>query len=68
MRLFSTFIKCENRVLKQNQSIILNRFFNRYDNKLTFRFKVQYRMVDEDFSDDPKIKEKSKIAKVSFGK
>ena len=40
LRLFSTFIKCEDRVIKENQTIILNKFFNREDNNLGFKFKV----------------------------
>ena len=46
IRLFSTFIKCEDRVLKENQTIILNKFFNREDNNFTFKFRVEYRISE----------------------
>jgi len=70
LRLFSTFIKCEDRVIKENQTIILNKFFNREDNNLGFKFKVEYTAMndDEESTDDPKAKEKAKKAKVSFGR
>lgn len=48
LRLFSTFIKCENRVIKENQTIILNKFFNREDNNLGFKFKVEYTAMNDD--------------------
>jgi len=40
LRLFSTFIKCEDRVLKENQNIILEDFFKKLENPYSFRFKV----------------------------
>lgn len=41
LRLFSTFIKCEDRVLKENQNIILNKFFKDKDNHFCYRFKIE---------------------------
>lgn len=40
LRLFSTFIKCEDRVLKENQNLILNKFFKDKENKYCYRFKI----------------------------
>ncbi len=70
LKLFSTFIKCEKRVVKENQTIILNKFFNKEDNNLGFKFKVEYTASndDEESVDDPKAKEKAKKAKISFGR
>ena len=42
MQLFSTFMKCDDGALKQNQNIILKHFFNS-DNPYNFKFRVEYR-------------------------
>lgn len=57
-------------MIKENQTIILNKFFTRDDNNMGFKFKVEYTAMneDEESSDDPKAKERAKKAKVSFGK
>lgn len=47
LRLFSTFIKCDNRVLKENQKIILNNFFKNRSNFLSFKFRLQDKEVEE---------------------
>lgn len=47
MRLFSTFIKCENRVIKENQQIILDSFFKNKDNLWSFKFKLEQKDDDE---------------------
>ena len=39
LRLFSTFIKCEDRVLKANQNTIMDKFFKSTENEFSFRFK-----------------------------
>lgn len=41
LRLFSTFIKCEDRILKENQNIILEHFFKDKNNLFCYRFKVE---------------------------
>jgi pseudouridine-5'-phosphate glycosidase len=43
LRLFSTFIRCENEVIKENQNIILNNFFKNPNNELNFKFRVEYK-------------------------
>ena len=43
LRLFSTFIKCEDRVIKENQQIILDCFFKNNDNEWSFKFKLEER-------------------------
>ncbi len=45
-------------MIKENQTIILNKFFNREDNNLGFKFKVEYTATNEDdeSTDDPKAK------------
>lgn len=44
LRLFSTFIVCEDRVIRENQNIILNKFFKEIKNEeQSFRFKVEYK-------------------------
>lgn len=45
-------------MIKENQTIILNKFFTRDDNNLGFKFKVEYTVMegDEESSDDPKAK------------
>ena len=40
LRLFSTFINCETRVLKENQNIILEKFFKDKENYYCYRFKI----------------------------
>lgn len=40
LRLFSTFIKCEDCILKENQNIILEHFFKDENNYYCYRFKV----------------------------
>jgi len=47
LRLFSTFIKCEDRVLKENQQIILNKFFKEKENAWSFKFKLEEKEEDE---------------------
>lgn len=47
VRLFSTFIKCEDRVIKENQNIILNYFFKSMDNLWSFKIKAIEKDADE---------------------
>ena len=48
LRLFSTFIKGDNVIFKENQKLILSNFFNDENNIYTFKFKVEYRMMQEE--------------------
>jgi len=48
LRLFSTFIKGDNVIFKDNQKKILNDFFNNEKNEYTFKFKVEYRISEVD--------------------
>lgn len=41
LRLFSTFIKCEDRVIKENQQIILDCFFKDINNLWSFKFRLE---------------------------
>ena len=50
IRLFSTFIKCEDRILKDNQTIILKKFFQDDHNHFCYRFKITDK---EDEREDP---------------
>ena len=50
LRLFSTFIKCEDRILKENQNIILEHFFKDENNIYCYRFKITEK---EDEPEDP---------------
>lgn len=47
LRLFSTFIKCEDRVIKENQQIILDCFFKNIDNLWSFKFKLEEKEEEE---------------------
>ena len=47
LRLFSTFIKCEDRVLKVNQNTIMEKFFKSNENEFSFRFKKVDKMEEK---------------------
>lgn len=69
LRLFSTFIVCEDRVIRENQNIILHKFFkNQKNEEQSFRFKVEFKSeVDEEGSDTiSKIKTREVL--IAFGK
>lgn len=76
LRLFSTFIKGDNVIFKDNQKILLNDFFNNGNKNenldrgdFTFKFKVEYRISEiEDNLDDIREKERNKVVKVIFGR
>lgn len=46
LRLFSTFIKGDDVIFKENQKKILNDFFMSEHNQWTFKFKVEYRISE----------------------
>lgn len=53
LRLFSTFIRGDDVIFKENQRKILNDFFLNDRNSYNFKFKVEYRISEaEDNSDD----------------
>lgn len=77
LRLFSTFIRGENVVMKENQKHIFWHFFNNEHNDFnekeidyTFKFKVEYRtsLEDEEAPDESNNKDRSKVVKVVFGR
>lgn len=68
LRLFSTFIRGDDVIFKENQKKILLDFFMSERNNYNFKFKVEYRISEaEDNSDDFRDKERNKVVKVSFG-
>lgn len=74
--LFSTFIRGENVVMKENQKHIFWHFFNSEHNEFntraidyTFKFKVEYRTSEEEeLPDESNNKDRSKVVKVVFGR
>ena len=69
LRLFSTFIKGDDVIFKENQKKILIDFFLNERNSFNFKFKVEYRIseAEDNLSDDFRDKERNKVVKVSFG-
>ena len=68
LRLFSTFIRGDDVIFKENQKKILSGFFMSELNNWNFKFKVEYRISEaEDNSDDFRDKERNKVVKVVFG-
>jgi hypothetical protein len=41
LRLFSTFIVCEDQIIRKNQNIILNDFFKNSNNQQIFKVKIE---------------------------
>ena len=60
LRLFSTFIKCDDRIIKENQKIVLEKFFKDPENKYCYRFKTTDKEDQYEDPNDPFSKIKSK--------
>lgn len=59
---------CQNRVIRENQNIIINNFFLKKSNQQIFRVKIEFK---SDYTEDPKdihSKVKSKEVLIAFGK
>jgi hypothetical protein len=76
LRLFSSFIRGEDFVMRYNQQLIFNSFFNTEYNEhnvnnidYTFKFKVEYRTSEVDeVVDESNNNERNKVIKVIFGR
>ncbi len=68
LRLFSTFIVCQDRVIRENQNIILNQFFKNSDNQQIFRVKLQFKADYQEDPTDIMSKIKSREVLIAFGK
>jgi len=70
LTLFSTLIRCEDQVIKENQLLVLKHFFLNDQNTMNFKFKVDYKevMEDEDQPGDLLAKVKSREVKIAFGR
>lgn len=68
LRLFSTFIRGDDVIFKENQKKILVDFFMSERNNYNFKFKVEYRISEADENSDNFFdKDRNKVVKVSFG-
>ena len=66
LRLFSTFIKCEDRILKENQNIILDNFFKDENNFYCYRFKVVDKEDEQEDAQDEFSKIKCKRVEIAL--
>ena len=48
LKLFETFIICDDRIIRKNQNIILNEFFKNTENHYSFKFKIEQKPETED--------------------
>ena len=68
LRLFSTFIKCEDRVIKENQYIVLEKFFKDPDNYFCYRFEAVTKEDEVEDPNDPFSKIRTKRVQISLHK
>ena len=68
LRLFSTFIKCDDCILEKNQEYILQKFFKDKDNEFCYRFKVVDKEDEKEDPNDPFSKIKIKKVEIALFK